>query len=436
MTHKVKYFSFLLLLFLISINSLIASQDSIRTLKVACDYAYYPYEYIDENLQPAGFDIDIIKAIAEDLNYQLEIKAGSWSNIKNDLRNGDIDIIAGMYYKVSRAERINFSLPYIIITHSLFVKKGDFWKSLKDVKDDKDLKIIVENSSVLHKYLNTAGIDNNRIIAVEDQYDALQVLSETPNTCAVLPKLQGEYTAVKHGLDNIVTVGLPILPREYSVAVNKKDTALLNDINNAITNINNNGTYSRIYNKWFKDQDITQTETQENAIIDYILLFILSFISIIFIYKYWHLKKRKTDDHFGINQYEEKLQLANSKLLQSESLLRKITENTPYPIKIAITTGEIIYVNSIFENEFSYHKRDIPTIALWIKAFFKDDDTQKEIAALINQASDSINNNTNTKYTKRIILTTSDNKKIKTTLRIIPLGSTEILFFYENPQSV
>ena len=435
---KTNYFliSFLILFISFSIPKTSKSQDSVRTLKVLCDYAYYPYEFIDANLKPDGFDIDIIKAIAKDLNYNVSIEAGNWSKIKKRLLNGEADLIAGMYYKVDRAERVNFSMPYIIITHSIFVKEGDYWNSLKDVRDDKNLKVIVENSSILHKYLNTAGINGSRIITVENQFDVLKTLSETKNTCAFLPKLQGNYTATKHGFDNIITVGLPILPREYSIAVNKQDTTLLNDINDAITNINNNGTYERIYNKWFKIQNPPLTEPNHNHMIINVIIVLLSVLLLLYIYKYFSAKKENIQKDIQLDRSEKELEISNKKLQESESLLWKITENTPYPIKIAKTTGEIIYMNSLFENEFGYHKKTIPNIDEWMKAFFKDDETKEEITRQIKQAIDSIKNNLDPKYTKTIILSTSGHHDLETTLSIIALGDTEVLFFYGNSQTV
>ena len=438
MTLKHLYTHFWVFLFLVLMSGAAIAQDSIRTLRVACDYAYYPYEFIDKDLNPNGFDIDIIKAIAKDLNYHIDIKAGNWTDIKQELIDGRIDIIAGMYYKVTRAENVNFSLPYIIITHSLFVKKGDYWNSLKDVKDDKKLKIIVENSSVLHKYLNTAGIENNRIIAVEDQFDVLQVLSETPNTCAVLPKLQGEYTASKHGFNNIITVGLPILPREYSVAINKKDTALLNDINNAITNINNSGAYQRIYNKWFGKHEHIQPKEPKNSMVEYVFLFILSVISFIYIFKYWHLKNKKNKLKTIVEQYEKKLHLTNSQLIESETLLRKITEYNPYPIALIRNQGEIYYINNLFEKKLQLNKKDIPTIDIWIKKFFPDPAFQEKAHVKIHNIIHRLNADFSDKESERLTLITQNNKheNLEVTIHFASLGQKEIILFFEKIERV
>ncbi len=294
---------FLITVLLLSLNSTTKAQDSVRTIKVGCDYAYYPYEYINENHEADGFDIDIIKAIGKEMNINLEIKAGNWFDIKRNLEEGKIDVIAGMYYLPERADKVNFSMPIIIITHSIFVNDGDYWQSLKDVKDEKNLRVVVENSSILHKYLTSAGINSDRILAVENQLDALKILSQTPNSVALLPDLQGKYIAKKNGFDHIVTVGLPIIPREYSIAVNKHDTILLNQINDAITEINNNGQYNRIYQKWFGKYN-TQNQKWINLTNLEVTLIILLILFIGFII-YFTSKMKRVISRQTNNFYQE-----------------------------------------------------------------------------------------------------------------------------------
>ena len=410
------------------------SQDSTRTIIVGCDYAYYPYEFINENHEADGFDIDIIKAIGQELNVNVDIQAGNWFKIKKELENGEIDIIAGMYYLPDRAEKVNFSMPFIIITHSIFVKEGDFWKSLKDVRDEPNLKVVVENSSILHKYLTTAGISSNRIIPVENQLDALKILSETPNSCALLPDLQGKYIANKNGFDNIVTVGLPILPREYSIAINKNDSALLNQVNDAITKINQNGQYEKIYNKWFGDYN-TQSPSFINLSHLEILftLFIIGFLLAIFYMnrKYRRIFKSKSTN---LNEEIHNKQKIQNRLNKSETLLRKITENTPYPIAMADSDGTLTYVNRLFEDNFGYTKKEIKNIDQWIYLFFKSEENQKKAKLKLIDMIEQIEADVDLKEKSTDVLTVINKKKeeMNIIIQVISLGDGQMLFFFEN----
>jgi len=410
-----------------------AQIDTTKVYMVGSDYAYYPYEYLNDLHEPDGFDIDIIRAIAKEINIEIEIESGNWFHIKRKLEDGDLDLIAGMYYLPDRAEKVNFSMPYIIITHSIFAKEGDYWQSLKDVKDNERIKVVVENSSILHKYLTTAGISSNRILPVENQLDALKILSETPNTCALLPELQGQYIAKKHGFSEIHTVGLPILPREYSVAVNKTDTALLNKVNDAITTINKNGTYNKIYNKWFGEFNQKKSPFITLSYLEIILIVGLVIILILYVYHFYKWKNKFRKKELELEHESLKKDELNNKLLKNENILRKITENTPYPISIINAEGFFLYVNRIFEDEIGYTRKEIYNIDKWFKLLFAQAEKREIITNKLEKIFDDIQKN---KYQHHSINNIElKNKKGEIfiyRIRIIALDDGQVLFFYEN----
>lgn len=410
------------------------SQEVKRVLKVGADYAYYPYEFTNEFNQPDGFDIDIIKALSNEIGMEVEINSGNWFNIKSELEKGKLDLVAGMYYLPDRAEKVNFSMPYIIITHSIFVKQGDYWQSLKDVKDQTDLKVVVENSSILHKYLTSAGISSNRIIPVENQLDALKILSETPNTCALLPELQGQYIARKNGFEHITTVGLPILPREYSVAINKSDTLLLSKINDAITAINQNGTYLKIYNKWFGQFNESK---KSFSVINYIIIvlgvmLLLSIIIIIYLYNRFRIRLKSNEIKIDQELFlKEELQ---KKIEKNEAILRKITENTPYPIAIINFDQIFIYVNRQFEDEFGLTRKDMYNLDNWLSMCFPNSDHIEDVKKTIKKVTSNnhIGFETRTESTDTLNLLKKDKTIAKIIIRIVAIGDGQTLFFFED----
>lgn len=423
----------LLLLFLGFVFPVQSQFDSTKVYKIGSDYAYYPYEFINETREPDGFDIDIINALANEMKIQIEIEAGNWFSIKKKLEEGEIDLVAGMYYLPDRAEKVNFSMPFIIITHSIFAKKGDYWQSLKDVKDNEEIKVVVENSSILHKYLTTAGISSARILPVENQLDAIKILSENPNTCALLPKLQGKYIARKHGFEEIYTVGLPILPREYSVAVKKSDTLLLNRINDAITTIHNNGIYDKIYNKWFGDFNKKESSFTNLSILEIISLLAFIIIFILFIYSNYNWKRKlKTKEMEVENESLEKENL-NIKLIKNENTLRKITENTPYPISINNSKGYFLYVNRIFEDEIGYTRKEIYNLDNWLQLLFSKENERKKIEQELEQVFIEISaNNKQQSTTSNIEIETKHHHTNIYRIQVIALDDGQVLFFYEN----
>lgn len=420
--------SFLFLTFILK------AQEIKRTLIVGADYAYYPYEFINEFNQIDGFDIDITKAICHEIGVEIEFKTGNWLTVKKDLENGDIDLVAGMYYLPDRAEKVNFSMPYIIITHSIFVKDGDYWQSLKDVRDQKNLKVVVENSSILHKYLTTAGISTDRILPVENQLDALKILSETPNTCALLPDLQGKYIAKKHGFNDIVTVGLPILPREYSVAVNLLDTVLLNQVNDAITKIQYDGTYQKIYSKWFGTHDLDKKSFINISPLEIILIIALVIVFLLYLFQLiqWRKSIKKKEEKLDLEEYEK--QKVFTELNKKENLLRKITENTPYGLAIINAENQITYVNRMFETEFGHTRKEISNIQQLFYSLISDityrnqviDEFQTNNAQCREQKENSKNHLQIYKYLDK------EKKEKNIKIQYISLGEDQVLLLFEN----
>lgn len=432
-THSKYYFTEILLLFFLSFVLLAEGQENKRVIKIGADYAYYPYEFINEFNQADGFDIDIIKAICTEMDVDIEFQTGNWFSVKKDLEAGNIDLVAGMYYLPDRAEKVNFSMPFIIITHSIFVKEGDYWQSLKDVRDQTNLKVVVENSSILHKYLTTAGITTDRILPVENQLDALKILSETPNTCALLPDLQGKYVAEKNGFEDIITVGLPILPREYSVAVKLQDTALLNQVNDAITKIQYNGTYQNIYTKWFGNYEVTKKSFINLSILEIILISLLLLFAIIYILQYsqWRRILNKKEDQLYVEEYERQKIITD--LNKKENLLRKITENTPYAIAILNAEEQITYVNRMFETEFSYTRKEISNIQQLFSSLISNIEYRTEVMSEFESKKSEHRDNNN--YKKRFlqVFKTLDKKKEKSIqIQFIDLGENQILLIFEN----
>lgn len=431
---KIFNYYFVLCYLLICVAFTATSQNNRRTLKIGADNAYYPYEYVNEFNEADGFDIDIIKAIADELNMGYEIESGNWFSIKQKIEKGEIDLLAGMYYHPDRAHKVNFSMPYIIITHSIFVNKGDYWQSLKDVKDQKNLKVVVENSSLLHKYLTTAGISSGRILPVENQLDALKILSESTNTCALLPELQGKYIAQKNGFEDIITVGLPIIPREYSVAINKSDSLLLNQINDAITELNNNGTYERIYNKWFGDYDHYEKKSSSYSLVEMLQLSILILLLCIIIYQYIRYQKFKTKKIEILAKEALENQKTSQILLETESLLRNLTDNTPCPITIVNKDGNFHYVNQKFEEEFGYTLKDIKDLESWFQISIQESDQQQSAIAFIKQFLDRDRKTTPTDIanSKSINITQKNGKSKDFIIKISSIGEGQVMLFFED----
>ncbi|MBI9075645.1 MAG: transporter substrate-binding domain-containing protein [Desulfatibacillum sp.] len=210
------------------------------------DRAYPPYEYL-QNGKPTGFNIEILEAVCKIMGYRPEIDIGPWNEVREDLEKGRIDMITGMYFSPERDKIVDFSSPHIIVNHGVFVKKGSPIRSINDIRDK---RVAVQEGDIMHDYALKNGL-GKPVLTAPDQIDVLRLVAEGKADCALMPKLQGLYYARKEKLRNIVTVGPPILPREYCFAVREGDTDLLAGLNEGLSILKATGEFERIHQKWF-----------------------------------------------------------------------------------------------------------------------------------------------------------------------------------------
>lgn len=97
--------------------------NNLNTIKFAGDYNHPPYEYIDENGSFKGFNIDIINAIANEMDLKIEIIPMEWKDAVLALDNNEVDGIIGMSQNEERLAKYNFTSPTVINEQVIFARK-------------------------------------------------------------------------------------------------------------------------------------------------------------------------------------------------------------------------------------------------------------------------------------------------------------------------
>ncbi|MBS4021353.1 MAG: transporter substrate-binding domain-containing protein [Dethiobacter sp.] len=116
-----------------------------KTLNVAQDMAYAPFEFINDAGNPEGFDVDLIRAIAAEMGFAVNLINTNWDGIIPSLLAGNSDlIISAMTITEERAKSVTFSEPYFEATQYIAVKQGSKIKKLADLEGK---KIGVQNAT-------------------------------------------------------------------------------------------------------------------------------------------------------------------------------------------------------------------------------------------------------------------------------------------------
>ncbi|WP_197083814.1 transporter substrate-binding domain-containing protein [Marinobacter subterrani] len=212
---------------------------------VGGDHYHPPYEYIDENGEPAGYNVELTRAIAEVMGINVKIELGEWSEMRKKLVDGEIDVLQGMSYSDERAKVFDFSPPHAIVHQSIFARRGD---PVVDVSGLKDKEVVVQRGDIMEDYLIEHQV-GAKLIPVDTHADALRLLSSGKGDYALVANLPALYLTRQLGLTNIVPVARPF-SLSYGYAVRNGQSDLLAQFSEGLAILKNTGRYQEIYDKW------------------------------------------------------------------------------------------------------------------------------------------------------------------------------------------
>lgn len=221
-------------------------------LVMATNAAFPPYEYKDgDNF--AGIDVEIAEKIAEKLGMTLEIKDVEFGSIVGGVQTGKFDMgMAGMTVTEERLESVNFSTTYATGVQVVIVAEDSAITSLDDLKGDGSMKFGVQQDTTGDIYasdtVDNGGYGKENVIRYKTGADAVQAL-KTGKVDAVIIDNEPAKSFVK------VNEGLKILDAEwavedYAIAIAKENTELLTAVNNALAELEADGTLGDIIAKY------------------------------------------------------------------------------------------------------------------------------------------------------------------------------------------
>jgi len=215
---------------------------------VGGDHNYPPYEYLDENGQPTGFNVELTRAIAHEMNLDIEIRLGPWSDIVDKLEKGEIDAIEGMFYSPERDLKFDFTPPHLVNQYVSVVRKGA-GAPPATLQELEGKRIVLEKGDVIYDFAVQNGLQD-QITVVETQEDVLKELAEGRQDCGLVVRVSALYLLQKNKWTHLTLGKHPFLSTEYCYAVPNNHKALLSQFSAGLKVLDENGDYRRIYNKW------------------------------------------------------------------------------------------------------------------------------------------------------------------------------------------
>jgi polar amino acid transport system substrate-binding protein len=223
------------------------NSDFAPTIVVGGDRTYPPYEFIDKSGNPAGYNVDLTKAIADVMGMKVEFRFGSWSDMRTGMRNNKIDILEGISYSDERAKAVDFSPPHTIVHHAIFARTDT--KPVRTLEELRGKKVIVFRDGIMHERLKQLGFAKE-LVLTPTPADALRLLASGENDYAVVAMLPGMYLIRELHLSNIAPVSKAVISEQYCYGVIKGNKELLSRFNEGLAIVIKTGQYKEIYDKW------------------------------------------------------------------------------------------------------------------------------------------------------------------------------------------
>ena len=218
----------------------------VKTVIVGGDRDYPPYEFIDKSGKPAGYNVELTKAIAEVMGMEVEFRLGSWSEMRSALKSGKIDVLQGMSYSEERSREVEFSLPHAMVNHAVFARRDS--PAVKALSEVQGKTVAVHRSGIMHDYLVRQG--GYQLVLTDTPADALRQLAAGKTDYAVVAIVPGMYIIRELKLTNLVPVVRNVAAHRYCYAVGKGNAELLSRFNEGLAILKKTGQYETIYSKW------------------------------------------------------------------------------------------------------------------------------------------------------------------------------------------
>jgi polar amino acid transport system substrate-binding protein len=225
-------------------------QPKSKKVVVATDATWPPMEYVDADKEIVGFDIDLMKAIAEEAGFEVEFKNVAWDGIFAGLAAGEYDaIISSVTITDGRKEKYDFSAPYIN-AGQIVVAGADSDITGPDGLSGRTVGAQIsttgamamqEKEGVTVKEYDEVGLAFEDLVA--GRIDA--VVCDTP-VAADFALQRDEYK------DALKIVGEPFTDEYYGILVQKGNADLLKMINDGLKAVQDKGLDAQFETEWLR----------------------------------------------------------------------------------------------------------------------------------------------------------------------------------------
>jgi ABC-type amino acid transport substrate-binding protein len=224
-------------------------------LVVGTSADYPPFDYYTPDFKLDGFDIALIREIGKQLGVQVQIKDMAFDGLLDALQLGQVDVaIAAISVTPERDAVLDFTDVYYVGEGAVLARKDSRIDQITSAADVANQRIAVQKGSVYETWLRDNLLDKGLM-------DDSNLMLYTDISQAVRDLKAGRVDLVgldaKPAEDYVAQGGVKIVMRGanrqlYAMAIPSGATALQNQLNQALTTLQNEGRVSQLVQKYLK----------------------------------------------------------------------------------------------------------------------------------------------------------------------------------------
>ncbi|MCM3612208.1 amino acid ABC transporter substrate-binding protein [Planococcus sp. MERTA32b] len=230
-----------------SSEDLLAKVQEESTLLVGTEGTYPPFTFHDDSGELTGFDVEIAREVAERLGVEAKFLETQWDGMFAGLDSGRFDMVANQVgIREDRLESYDFSDPYITSAAVLVTSKDE-----TEITSFEDLEGKVSAQSLTSNYADIAKEYGAELTGVEGFNQAIELLVSDRVDATVNDKI-----SVLDFLNQRPDAPIQIADESDDASKSglqfRKDSgAIVDEVNKALADMIEDGTYDEISQKWF-----------------------------------------------------------------------------------------------------------------------------------------------------------------------------------------
>jgi ABC-type amino acid transport substrate-binding protein len=224
-------------------------------LTVGSDIPYPPFEQGKAG-NYTGFDVELLEAVGKSIGREVEFEDTSFDTIFLDLARGNFDVVASAATITDEREKtVDFTNPYYISEQAILVEEGG---EIDSVEKLPGATVGVQQGTTGQEFVEEEG-DAGELRKYPQGPDAVSAL-KNGTVEAVVIDIPVAENAVNAGPGLEISSAIPT-EEEYGFAVKQGESELLEELNEGLKEVIDDGTYAKLYEQWFKHEPPKEIET-------------------------------------------------------------------------------------------------------------------------------------------------------------------------------